>query len=132
MDESLEGLLAQVTERGGYPTQQEAARATQSVLEILGAHLEGEERTRLALFLPPLCALLMMDAAPAGGAEPLTPERMLEALAERDGGSPETARRDADAVLGAVAARADEALIRRILEHLPPGHAELFGRPEPM
>lgn len=132
MDESLEGLLAQVTERGEYPTAQEAARATQAVLETLGAHLAGEERTRLALALPPLCAPLLIDAASdEPPAEPLTPERLLDELAARDGGSAEMARRDADAVLGAIASRADEALIRRILAHLPPGHAPLFGLPEP-
>ncbi|MGW8380892.1 DUF2267 domain-containing protein [Streptomyces sp. ODS28] len=131
MDETLEALLAEVTERGGYPTPQEAARATQAVLETLGAHLADTDRTRLALFLPPLVAPLLLDAPAPDEGGPLTPERLLAALAARDGGRPETARRDADAVLGAVAARADEALIRRILEHLPPGHAPLFGRPEP-
>lgn len=131
MDESLEGLLAQVTERGGYPTSQESARATQAVLETLGAHLEDGERNRLALFLPPLCARLLTEGSGTPAQEPLTPERLLAALSERDGGSAETARRDADAVLGVVAERADESLIRSILEHLPPGHAPLFGRPDP-
>ncbi|GAB2823512.1 DUF2267 domain-containing protein [Streptomyces sp. NPDC054796] len=147
MDMSLEALLEQIRERGNYRTLQEAAGATQAVLETLGAHLVDEDRARLATFLPQLCAPLLTPApsapprpsstapgamkGPPPGSEPLTFQVFLDKVGTRHGGSPETARRDADAVLSVIAERADDKLIRRILDWLPPGHAALFGLPEP-
>jgi uncharacterized protein (DUF2267 family) len=129
MASSLEVVLAQVQERGGYAVRQEAAGALQRVLEVLGAHLVGTDRTDLARLLPPECAPLLIGVPPAS--EPLTPEAFVAAVDERDEGGALYARRAVTAVLATIADEADDALLRRILTQLPPGHAGLFGRTEP-
>lgn len=56
-----------VQERGGYAARQEAVRAVHSVLDVLGAHLLGDDRTDLARLLPRQCAPLLIDGTPASG-----------------------------------------------------------------
>ncbi|MFF4230628.1 DUF2267 domain-containing protein [Streptomyces sp. ISL-1] len=129
MNASVEVLLDRVQERGGYAMRQEAAGAVQSVLEVLGAHLVGDDRTDLAALLPRQCGPLLIDAAPAS--EPLTPSGFVEAVAVRGDVGVAVARRAVTAVLATVAEVADDALLRRILTQLPPGHAGLFGRTDP-
>ncbi|WP_336319824.1 DUF2267 domain-containing protein [Streptomyces lavendofoliae] len=130
MDRTLEALLDQVQERGGYAVRQEAAGALQRVLEVLGAHLVGDDRTDLARLLPPECAPLLIGVPPAS--EPLTPDAFVAAVDDCDQGGSLYARRAVTAVLATVAEAADDALLRRILTQLPPGHAGLFGRMEPV
>jgi uncharacterized protein (DUF2267 family) len=125
----VETLLDQVEERGGYAVRQDAVGAVRSVLEVLGAHLVGDDRTDLARLLPQHCGPLLIDAAPAR--EPLTPSGFIEAVAARDGVSMREARRAVTAVLTTVAEAVDEMLLRRILVQLPPGHAVFFGRTDP-
>ncbi|MFD5427660.1 DUF2267 domain-containing protein [Streptomyces sp. NPDC127084] len=129
MNIPLETLLDQVQERGRYTLRQEAAHATESVLDVLGAHLVGDDRSDLARLLPRQCGPLLTDGEPAS--EPLTPRGFVAAVAARDHGDFGEARRAVTAVLGVVAETADDALLRRILTQLPPGHAGLFGRMEP-
>ncbi|MFF8288568.1 DUF2267 domain-containing protein [Streptomyces sp. NPDC016309] len=130
MNASVEVLLDRVQERGGYAVRQEAAGAVQSVLEVLGAHLVGDDRTDLAGLLPRQCGPLLTDIAPAS--EPLTPRGFVEAVAARSDVDVAQARRAVTAVLATVAEVADDALLRRILTQLPPGHAGLFGRTDPV
>ncbi|MFJ6632372.1 DUF2267 domain-containing protein [Streptomyces sp. NPDC091376] len=130
MNSQLETLLDSVTERGRYARRREAARAVDSVLDVLGAHLVGDDRRDLARLLPPECVPLLTVGEPAS--EPLTPRGFVEAVAARDHGDFDEARRAVTAVLGIVAEVADDALLRRILTQLPPGHAGLFGRTEPV
>ncbi|MFF3322327.1 DUF2267 domain-containing protein [Streptomyces sp. NPDC002889] len=129
MNASVEVLLDRVQERGGYAARKEAAGAVQSVLEVLGAHLVGDDRTDLAALLPRQCGPLLIDAVPAS--EPLTPSGFVEAVAARDDVGVVEARRAVTAVLATVGEVADDALLRRILTQLPPGHAGLFGRLDP-
>lgn len=129
MNPSVEALLDQVQERGGYAVRQEATGAVQSVLEVLGGHLVGDDRTDLARLLPQQCGPLLIDAAPAS--EPLTPSGFIEAVAARDHVSVLEARRAVTAVLATIAEAADDTLLRRILTQLPPGHAHFFGRTDP-
>ncbi|MFG2651831.1 DUF2267 domain-containing protein [Streptomyces sp. NPDC048436] len=129
MNEPVEVLLDRVQERAGYPERQEAAGAVQSVLEVLGAHLVGDDRTDLARLLPRPCGPLLTDVPPAS--EPLTPTAFIEAVGARLGLDATRARRAVTAVLATVAEVADDALLRRILTQLPPGHAGLFGRTDP-
>ncbi|MET9375976.1 DUF2267 domain-containing protein [Streptomyces sp. NPDC002992] len=126
MEESVEVLLDRVQERGGYAHRPEAAGAVHSVLEVLGAHLVGTDRTDLGRLLPCQCGRLLMDAEAAS--EPLTPSGFVQAVASRDAMDVTQARRAVTAVLGSVADVVDDALLRRILTQLPPGHAGLFGR----
>ncbi|MFE7775250.1 DUF2267 domain-containing protein [Streptomyces sp. NPDC057445] len=129
MNSPLEALLDQVQERGRYALRQEAAHAVQIVLDVLGAHLVGDDRSDLARLLPRQCGPLLTEGEPAS--EPLTPRGFIEAVAVREGVEFAEARRAVTAVLGIVAETADDALLRRILTQLPPGHAGLFGRMDP-
>lgn len=129
MNASVEALLERVQERGGYAKRHEAAGAVQSVLEVLGGHLVGDDRTDLARLLPQQCGPLLINAAP--GSEPLTPSGFIEAVAARDDISAAEARRAVTAVLATIAEAADDTLLRRILTQLPPGHADFFGRTDP-
>ncbi|MBL1103900.1 DUF2267 domain-containing protein [Streptomyces sp. 5-8] len=129
MDWSLDRFLTQVTERAGYDRTQQGARAVQNVLEVLGAHLVGDDRTDLAALLPGGCGSLLTASVPAS--EPLTPASFVEAVADRSNEDLAEARREVDAVLPTLAEIADGALLRRLLTQLPPGHAGLFGCPDP-
>ncbi|GAA1928124.1 hypothetical protein GCM10009837_62050 [Streptomyces durmitorensis] len=129
MNESVEVLLDRVQDRGGYAERQEAAGAVQSVLEVLGAHLVGDDRTDLARLLPRPCGPLLTESSPAS--EPLTPAAFIAAVGAHVDVDAGQARRAVTAVLATVAEVADDALLRRILTQLPPGHAGLFGRTDP-
>ncbi|MGW1895043.1 DUF2267 domain-containing protein [Streptomyces sp. NPDC002004] len=129
MTGTLVTLLDQVQERGRFAQRQEAARAVHHVVEVLGAHLVGDDREDIARLLPPQCGLLLAEALPAS--EPLTPQGFIEAVAARDHSDFGEARRAVTAVLGVLADNADDALLRRVITQLPPGHAGLFGRTEP-
>ncbi|MCT9081345.1 DUF2267 domain-containing protein [Streptomyces fulvoviolaceus] len=129
MDENLETCLAQVAERAGYDGPPQAARAVQNVLEVLGAHLVGDDRTDLARLLPKQCRPLLTATAPA--TEPLTPESFVDAVTDHGSDDLTEARRAVHAVLPTLATMADAALLRRILTQLPPGHAGLFGCTDP-
>ncbi|MER7576889.1 DUF2267 domain-containing protein [Streptomyces sp. NPDC126514] len=130
MDESVEALIDSVQARGEYAARDEAAEAVHSVLGVLGAHLVGDDRTDLARLLPRQCVALFTDLPPAS--EPLTPSGFVDAVAARDASDGPAARRAVTAVLTTLAEVADDSLLRRILTQLPPGHAHLFGRTEPV
>ncbi|MFE3636328.1 DUF2267 domain-containing protein [Streptomyces sp. NPDC059168] len=129
MNWTLDTFLTQVTERAGYDRPQRGARAVRNVLEVLGAHLVGDDRTDLAALLPGGCGALLTASEPAS--EPLTPASFVEAVADRSHEDLAEARREIDAVLPTLAEVADQALLRRLLTQLPPGHAGLFGRTDP-
>ncbi|WP_340373859.1 DUF2267 domain-containing protein [Streptomyces sp. SS7] len=125
-----EAFLDQVRERGEYETPQEADRAARVVLALLGAHLVGEVRARLAARLPDEFALILLN--PLQSAEPLPPERFVRATAAWiEGATSQTAAWDVGAVLSTVADAVGEDLLREILLQLPYGYDLLFGRPQP-
>ncbi|MGW0908917.1 DUF2267 domain-containing protein [Streptomyces sp. NPDC002853] len=130
MNEPVEVLLDRVRERGGYAERQQAAGAVQSVLEVLGEHLVGDDRTDLARLLPRQCAALLTEGSPAD--EPLTPAAFVAAVGARIDVDARQARRAVTAVLATVAEVVDDALLRRVITQLPPGHAGLFGRTDPV
>ncbi|MEU7062357.1 DUF2267 domain-containing protein [Streptomyces sp. NPDC051578] len=123
--------LAQVQERGQYPTAREAERSTRAVLATLGGHLGDTERQELAAQLPAPCSPPLLDAVPA--TSPLGPPQFAEAVALLiEGATPDTAHWDSGAVLSTVADVVDADVLRRALDRLPPGYALLFGRTEPV
>jgi len=125
-----EAFLDHVKERGEYRSAQEAERAARVVLALLGAHLVGEVRARLAARLPEEFALILLN--PLQSAEPLTPERFVRATAAWiEGATEQTAAWDVSAVLSTVADAAGDDLVGRILLQLPAGYDLLFGRPQP-
>ncbi|GLW48812.1 hypothetical protein Stsp02_44740 [Streptomyces sp. NBRC 14336] len=125
-----EAFLGTVRERGGYDTWQEADRAARVVLALLGAHLAGEVRDRLAARLPEEFAKILRD--PLRSAEPLSSEHFVRATAAWiDGATEQTAAWDIGAVLSTVADIADDGLLQEILLQLPAGYDLLFGRPQP-
>ncbi|MFF3256235.1 DUF2267 domain-containing protein [Actinacidiphila glaucinigra] len=125
-----EAFLAQVQERGEYPTRQEADRTARVVLGLLGAHVVGEERAELAARLPETYALILLN--PLQAVEPLDAERFVRATAAWiEGATEQTARWDVGAVLSVAADEAGPDLLRRLLLQLPPGYDLLFGHLEP-
>ncbi|AOR37661.1 hypothetical protein BFF78_41590 [Streptomyces fodineus] len=125
-----EAFLDRVKERGEYDTLQEAERAARVVLALLGAHLVGEVRARLAACLPEDFALILLN--PLQSAEPLSPERFVRATAAWiEGATEQTAAWDVSAALSTVADAAGDNLLKEILLQLPAGYDLLFGRPQP-
>ncbi|MEW2632602.1 DUF2267 domain-containing protein [Streptomyces sp. NPDC048389] len=123
-----DAFLKEVQERGEYGTPQEAERAARTVLALLGAHLVGDVRARLASRLPETFALILLN--PLQAAEPLSPERFVRATAAWiEGATERTATWDVSAVLSVTADAAGDELTRRVLLQLPPGYDLLFGRP---
>ncbi|MGW7817613.1 DUF2267 domain-containing protein [Streptomyces puniciscabiei] len=130
MRRDWEAFITAVQERGEYPSQQEAERASRVVLALLGAHLVGEVRTELADRLPETLAYVLLN--PLQAHEPLSPERFIRATAAWiEGATEKTATGDVGAVLSVVADIAGEDLMNRILLQLPPGYDLLFGHPRP-
>ncbi|MFB7560928.1 DUF2267 domain-containing protein [Streptomyces brevispora] len=124
-----EAFLAHVRERGEYESLDEAERVARVVLALLGAHLVGEVRARLAARLPEEFALILLN--PLQSAEPLSPERFVRAAAAWiEGATERTAAWDVSAVLSTVADTAGDDLMGEILIQLPTGYDLLFGRPQ--
>jgi uncharacterized protein (DUF2267 family) len=125
-----EAFVGEVRRRGAYDTAGEAERAARVVLALLGAHLVGDVRARLAARLPGDLALVLLNPLPAS--EPLGPDRFVRATAAWiPGATEQTAVWDIGAVLSTAADAADDALLRDVLLQLPPGYDALFGRPDP-
>ncbi|NUR04407.1 MAG: DUF2267 domain-containing protein [Streptomyces sp.] len=125
-----EAFLNDVKERGEYATLQEADRAARVVLALLGAHLVGDVRARLAARLPEDFALILLN--PLQSAEPLSPERFVRATAAWiEGATEQTAAWDVSAVLSTAADAAGDDLLKEILLQLPAGYDLLFGRFQP-
>jgi uncharacterized protein (DUF2267 family) len=125
-----DAFIAAVQERGEYPSQQEAERASRVVMALLGAHLVGEVRAELAARLPETLAFVLLN--PLQAHEPLSPDRFIRATAAWiEGATEKTATWDVSAVLSVAADIAGEDLTNRILLQLPPGYDLLFGHPYP-
>lgn len=80
-------FLAQVADRGEYRSVSPGHRAARVVLALLGAHLSGRVRARLAAQLPQEFALILLNPLPA--AEPLD-QRLARATAAWIEGATET------------------------------------------
>ncbi|CAL9521130.1 MULTISPECIES: DUF2267 domain-containing protein [Streptomyces] len=120
-------FVAQVRERGQYPTAKEAERVSRIVLSALGGHLTGAERTELAVRLPQEGMRVLTGQLKV--TKPLSGAQFVDSVAARiEGATPATARWDVSSVLSVVAELADKDLLDRIIDRLPPGYALLFGR----
>ena len=126
----FESFMEQVIERGEYRSGDEADRAARVVLALLGAHLIGRTRAKLAALLPETFALILLNPLPA--AQPLNAERFVRATAAWiEGATEATAVWDIGAVLSVVADIAGPDLMAQVLLQLPADWPPLFGMPEP-
>ncbi|MER7174318.1 DUF2267 domain-containing protein [Streptomyces mesophilus] len=122
-------LIDAVRETGQYTTTAQAERVTRIVLSALGGQVTGEERVDLARQLPEEAARVLVAQIPA--TRQRTAAEFVDGVAARiEGATPATARWDVSSVLSAVADEVDDELVGRLLAHLPPGYALLFGRAE--
>ncbi len=121
-------FLAQVRERGEYPSRDEAAQAATAVLEVLATRLMPGQAGNLAAQLPgPLAQSLTGPRPPA--AESFGVQEFCHRVAERIGARPPTAEWDASAVLSTVADAVSGGELNHVLTQLPSGYAPLFGKP---
>jgi uncharacterized protein (DUF2267 family) len=128
MATATDAFLAEIQDRGEYTTPQEAERAARVVLALLGAHLVGDVRARLAARLPHELAEILLN--PLQATEPLSPDRFVRATAAWiEGATEQTALWDIGAVLSATADTAGNELLDAVLLQLPPGYESLFGPP---
>ncbi|MBO0776670.1 MAG: DUF2267 domain-containing protein [Actinobacteria bacterium] len=122
-------FLAQVRERGEYPSRDEAERVSTAVLEVLASRLTPGEAGDLAAQLPG--ELPQVLTAPRGGAaERFGIDEFCRRVAERVGGTPPTAEWDASAVLSTVADSVSGGELNHVLSQLPSGYAQFFGKAE--
>ena len=122
-------FIEQVVDRGEYRSPDEADRSARVVLALLGAHLLGRTRARLAACLPDTYALILLNPLPA--AQPLNAERLVRATAAWiEGATEATALWDIGAVLSVVADIAGPELTAQVLLQLPADWPPLFGLPE--
>ncbi|MFJ2811815.1 DUF2267 domain-containing protein [Kitasatospora sp. NPDC087271] len=119
-------LLQQVRNLGRYPTDEEAERALDAVLALLGSQLTGDERCDLATALPERARAVLAAQIPLP--HPVTAPAFVESLARTLGTSLTAARWDASSVLAALTTLTNDTLTDRLLAHLPRGYALLFGR----
>ncbi|MEW2247869.1 DUF2267 domain-containing protein [Streptomyces sp. NPDC006975] len=120
-------FLARVRERGEYADQEEAAKITTSVLEVLAQRITPGEASDVAAQLPePLCEPL--KGGGQGQAESFGVEEFCRRVAERTGARPRTAEWDASAVLSTLAEAVSGGELNQIISQLPSGYATLFGR----
>ncbi|MEI7032286.1 DUF2267 domain-containing protein [Streptomyces pratensis] len=127
-DMTVHRLLEKIRYEGAYPTRERAEDSLRAVLSALGRQVTGEERVALAAALPREAALLLTAEAP--DVHQLNGSAFVRDLAERTGGTPATARWDAGVVLSEIAELVGKDLVTRVVSHLPPGYALLFGRAE--
>ncbi|WP_425842355.1 DUF2267 domain-containing protein [Streptomyces fractus] len=127
-DTSYEQLLERVRYEGVYATREQAEKITTDVLAALGRRLAADERVDLAARLPFEAARTLTCQIP--DPTPLAGWAFVQDLATRTRTGTAATRWAAGTVLRAVAALAGPELLDRILTHLPPGYALLFGRAE--
>ncbi|MFJ4617841.1 DUF2267 domain-containing protein [Streptomyces sp. NPDC088812] len=122
-------LIASVRTAGRYPTTAEAEHITRTVLSALAAHVTGDERAALAGALPREASEEITARVPAPRPRPAT--EFVDTIAARiEGATAATARWHAGSVLGVLPGLLGDDLTDRLLTHLPPGYALLFGRAE--
>lgn len=122
-------LIDAVQASGQYTTTREAERITRIVLSALGGHVVGDERVELARRLPREAARLIASQIPV--TRPLAASEFVDTVATRiEGATPATARWDVSAVLSTLPELVGDDLTARLLRHLPPGYALLFGKAE--
>ncbi|MEU0967040.1 DUF2267 domain-containing protein [Streptomyces sp. NPDC005917] len=120
-------FLARVRDRGGYSSQDEAAKVTRDVLDILAQRISPGEVKDLASQLPGPLGRHLADAAPQQ-AESFGIHEFYRRVAQRTGNGPGSAERDAGAVLTTIADAVTGGELNQIISQLPSGYAALFGK----
>ncbi|MEG3628223.1 DUF2267 domain-containing protein [Streptomyces poriticola] len=124
----LDDFLTRVRDRGEYHSQEEAEQVSEAVLWVLASRIVPDEASDLASELPaPLDDVLRLER---GTPESFGREEFLRRVAQQTGARPRTAEWDACAVLSTVSDSVPSGRLSHLLAQLPPGWADLFGRPE--
>ncbi|GAA2080263.1 DUF2267 domain-containing protein [Streptomyces albiaxialis] len=122
-------FLAQVREQASCADNEEAARVTEAVAVLLGTRLQANSARHLAAQLPDELTAPLTHTG--GGAETWTGAEFLERVREATGAeNADIARRQAEAVCGAVRDTVTGGELNKLISQLPSGYAPLFGHPE--
>ncbi|MFF7366578.1 DUF2267 domain-containing protein [Streptomyces tricolor] len=122
-------FLARVRERGEYTDQDQAATITEAVLGVLAQRITPGEVDDLASQLPGALGE-MLTGAKQQQPEIFGIDEFHRRVAERVGGRPRTAERDAGAVLTTVADTVSGGELNQLISQLPSSYAVLFGKPD--
>ncbi|MFI8192318.1 DUF2267 domain-containing protein [Streptomyces sp. NPDC085946] len=120
-------FLARVRDRGEYANQEEAAKVTEAVMEVLAGRITAEAARNLAAQLPaPLD--VTVTAAANEHPESYGVQEFCRRVAQRAGGHERTAQWDAGAVLTTLADTVSGGELNHLVSRLPSGYAVLFGK----
>jgi uncharacterized protein (DUF2267 family) len=125
---TLDEFLYVVRDRGEYDSREEAERVSRAVLTVLANRITPGEAEELSAQLPaPLSSAARPDA---NHRATFGVDEFCRRVADRVGGHTRTAEWDASAVLSTVADAVPGGELNQLLSELPPGYANLFGKPE--
>ncbi|MTE21425.1 DUF2267 domain-containing protein [Streptomyces sp. TRM43335] len=123
-------FLARVRDLGEYGDRQEAREVADAVLSVLATRLTPDEVEDLAEQVPGrLRDVLQENRVDQPGTFGV--EEFCRRVGERTGARPRTAEWDASAVLATLAETVSGGELDQVLDQLPSGYADLFGKPEP-
>lgn len=122
-------FFAQVRQRAELPSQEDAIKVTQVVLDTLGERLNGSEPFELGSQLPADVASALNPSVDRP-AETFGIHEFINRVADREGEDRERAHQQSTAVLSTLADAVSPGELNQLISQLPSGYAELFGYPE--
>lgn len=117
-------LIGLIETRGDLSSREQAERATQATLQVLGERLAGGETGQLLAQLPP--ELSEHAAKPARAGEAFGVDEFARRVGELEGCAPEIALEHAHAVLRTVAETVSDGELEDLQAQLPAGYETLL------
>ncbi|WP_255945122.1 DUF2267 domain-containing protein [Streptomyces odontomachi] len=122
-------FVAKVQDRGKYDDRRQSERAMTDVLQLFGQRITAGEAEDLASQLPdPLGEVVLRSRSDTPESFGVT--EFLRRLARQEGASPESAEKDAKAVLSTLGQAVSGGELNQVISQLPSGYAALLGKPE--